>query len=167
MRKAELAALELNLGKRAVDPLEMVNEHSALDKITCNVNFEPPGKRVEGKFTVSFQVEIVAELHKRSDPEPEFEAILNQPVWGDGSSPKLEEVPALGDKAYLVPPPDEYEGPLLKVLDGGAVLELRVRPSVDFHGDGDPPEESPTPDLSALPPLMIEDMRDLMTALKS
>ncbi|MGW0548349.1 hypothetical protein [Streptomyces altiplanensis] len=164
--KAELAALGLSLGKKPADPVEMVSEHGALDKATCSMYFAPAGRPDKDGFTVSHQVEIVAELHKKTDPEPEFEAVLGQPVWGEGTPPRLQEVPGLGEKAYLVPQTGEYEEPRLKVLDGGAVLEILVTSGVDYQGDGDPPDDGPEPDLSALPPLMIEDMRDLMAALR-
>lgn len=161
--------MELSLGKRSDDPLEMVSEHSALDKVTCEVYFSPAGKLPkDGGFTVSYKVDVVAELHKKTYPEPEFEAILGQPVWGDGVPARTEEVPGLGEKAYLLPPVG-IEGPRLRVLDGGAVIDLHITPSIDeyYGGDEGPPEDAePEPDMSALPPLMIEDMRDLMAALK-
>ncbi|WP_093799291.1 hypothetical protein [Streptomyces sp. Wb2n-11] len=164
--KAELAALGLSPGKKPADPIEMVSEHGVLDKATCSMYFAPAGRPDKDGFTVNHQVEIVAELHKKTDPEPEFEAVPGQPVRGEATPPELQEVPGLGEKAYLIPQPGEYDGPRLKVLEGGAVPEILVTPGVDYQGDGDPPGGGHEPDLSALPPLMIEDMRDLMAALR-
>ncbi|MGW0561936.1 hypothetical protein ACWDZ4_15285 [Streptomyces sp. NPDC003016] len=165
--KAELSALTVNLGKRSGDPTETVSEHSALDKITCNFGFEPTGKPTEDGFSVHYEAQLVAEIHKKSDPEPEFEAIVNEPHWSDGLPPRPEEVPGLGEKAYLTTGSDAT-GSQLKVLDGGAVFTLDVSANVEYQGDEEKMSDAEysEPDLSSLPPFMIEDMRDLMDALR-
>ncbi|OEJ40732.1 hypothetical protein AR457_12950 [Streptomyces agglomeratus] len=173
--KAELNALRLSLGKRTGDPIEAVVEHSALDRVTCDLSFVPDGKPREGEFRASYEVQIIAHLHKKADPEAEFEAFARQPRWGDGAPARLEAVDGLGEKAFLIPPPAEWEGPRLVVLDGGAVLELGITPGYESYYEGEGEGESegefeeppPEPDTSALPPLMVEDLRDLMAALRS
>ncbi|MGR8008556.1 hypothetical protein [Streptomyces hypolithicus] len=166
--KAELAALGLSLGKRSrsYEPFEVTTEHAALDTATCTVSFVPTKPPKKG-WMVTYEVQLAAELHKKADPEPEFEALASRPDWGNALSPQPQEVPGLGDRALLIPPAAEYEGPTLKVLDGGAVLEIKVTPGTESNGGEDQTdEEPPQPDLSALPSLMAEDIRDLMAALK-
>ncbi|GGX07034.1 hypothetical protein [Streptomyces chryseus] len=166
--KVKLSALSADLGKRAEDPAEMVDEHSALDKIMCGYHFESTAKQPPG-VSVQYNVEVVLETHKKTDPEPEFEALVNQPSWLDGLPPRPEEVPALGEKAFLTGM-GEDEDPRLRVLDGGAVLSLEVGAEVgydeDYYEEQGADMEDITPDLSAMPPLMVEDMRELMSVFK-
>ncbi|GAA1513945.1 hypothetical protein GCM10009730_18900 [Streptomyces albidochromogenes] len=167
--KVELRALSTELGKRSEAPGEMLDEHSALDKITCGFHFVPRGKPAEEGVSVQYGVELVLETHKKTDPEPEFEALVEQPSWLDGLPPRPEEVPALGEKAFLTGT-GEGEDPRLRVLDGGAVFSLTVSAEVSYDEDyfenasGDVAE--PDTDLSAMPPLMVEDMRELMAVFK-
>ncbi|MBT2527735.1 hypothetical protein J7E91_20475 [Streptomyces sp. ISL-99] len=167
--KVRLTALSLNLGKKSEDPLEVVGEDSALDTATCGFAFEPTGKPAKGEPTVSYEVLLGVELHKKSDPGPEFEAVMKQPRWGDVVPPKMDAIvsPGLGEKAFLTVP-GEVAGMRLKVLDGGAVFDLQVIPTMGY-GDEEPPldENDSEPDTAPLQVPMIEDMRDLMAALKS
>ncbi|MGX1880981.1 hypothetical protein [Streptomyces sp. NPDC055287] len=166
--KVGLSALGMDLGKRAGDPGELLDEHRALDKITCSYHFEPRGKAAEEGVSVQYEVELVLDLHKEADPQPEFEALVNQPSWIDGLPPRPEEVPALGEQAFLTGM-GEDEDPRLRVLDGGAVFSLTVSSDLSYdedYYDGQPDPELSRPDLSALPPLMVEDTRDLMAVFK-
>lgn len=87
----------------------------------------------------------------------------------------MEVVPDLGDKAYLLTlESGESE---LRVLEGGAVLSLRLMSFTVYENDdgddGDGKGEAPAPDDRGEEPdtapyqaAMISDMRDLMAALK-
>ncbi|MBT2395766.1 hypothetical protein [Streptomyces sp. ISL-100] len=168
--KVELNALALNLGKRGDETAEELYEHRARDKVTCYIGFEPRRKPAKDELSAHYQVEVTAEIHKVTDPGPEFEAYLAEPSpYSDGLPPEPKKVPGLGDNAYLT---DTGEDSLqLMVLDGGAVLSLQV--SASFVSEQDDVYEEPTgadaPELgiSELPPLMVEDMRDFMATLKS
>ncbi|MGW7052519.1 hypothetical protein [Streptomyces sp. NPDC054887] len=166
--KVKLSALSAEFGKRLSDQDEILDEHGALDKIACGYHFDSRGKRAEG-LSVQYSVDVVLETHKKTDPEPEFEALVNQPGWFDGLPSRPQEVPALGEKAFLTGTGDDEE-PLLRVLDGGAVFSLEVGASVGYDEDyleNQPADAGdPTPDLSAVQPLMVEDMRDLMAVFK-
>ncbi|MBT2489167.1 hypothetical protein J7E96_11665 [Streptomyces sp. ISL-96] len=167
--KAELNALALNLGKRG-DESEELYEHRARDKVTCYIGFEPTRKPAKDELSAHYQVELTAEIHKVTDPGPEFEAYLAEPSpYGDGTPPKPKKVTGLGENAYLTDTGED--GRQLMVLDGGAVLSLQV--SAGFISEEDDVYEEPAQadapelDLSELPPLMVEDMRDFMATLKS
>ncbi|WP_327361760.1 hypothetical protein [Streptomyces sp. NBC_01296] len=127
-------------------------EHPGLDWSYCSYN----GDYVDGQ--VSYQVQAMTELHKKTDPEAEF-GTGPWAGWGifGGGAGTAEQVSGLGERAEF------HEGaggsgPRLQVLDGGAVFTLNVQwfgPDARFEPDGD-----------AIKAAMIEDMRALMTALR-
>ncbi|MET9518678.1 hypothetical protein [Streptomyces sp. NPDC002994] len=166
--KAEPASLFAALGGRPSDPTEMLTEHSALDKGICSFTLQQDGQQDEDAVMLTYDIGVVAELHKKADPEAEFEAVIKRPVWEGDAEPKVEEVPGLGEKAYLTADAEETGELRLNVLDGGAVFEITVSSSQVVNSEqpdyGD--VELPEPDMTGVPALMIEDLRDLMTALK-
>lgn len=164
---AKLAALTRELGKKADSPPATMREHGAVDRANCVVPLLPSATGAKG-FTMDHEVWLAVELHKKADPATEFEANLTPNERYEGVvSNRAEAVPGLGDEAFLVSDDEDFSAPLLKVRDGGAVFTLQVSVSVGFSGDGEPPDgDFPQPDVSGLEPLMIEDMRELMSALK-
>ncbi len=108
--------------------------------------------------SVSYGAHLLVELHKKTDPGPEF-------ATGPGGSTYLRmdpgerrQVPGLGDRAVL---DRSYggEGDRLTVLDGGAVFTLTVE---WYRGEG---EESEV-DVDAIEAAMIEDVRMVMASLR-
>ncbi|WP_455358701.1 hypothetical protein [Streptomyces sp. SYSU K21746] len=163
--KAKLSTLTAELGKKIDSPLATVRKHAALDRANCTVPLLPAAADTEG-FTIDHEIWIGVELHKKTDPAAEFEADLTPNEWYGAAGLKPEAVPGLGDQAFLVTE-DDLSPPLLKVRDGGAVFTLQITVSVGFSGDAEPEGDYPEPDVSGLETLMIEDMRELMSTLKS
>ncbi|WP_405978904.1 hypothetical protein [Streptomyces sp. NBC_00158] len=113
------------------------------------------GGREDRPFTHDAQVQV--ELHKKTDPEAEFGhgPGINLNLRSPSVEPQL--VPGLGERAVFT---GEDSAPRLQVLDGGAVLTIRVEwwPGEDGKG-GDLDE-------NAVKAAMIEDMRALMARLR-
>ncbi|MEN8651184.1 hypothetical protein ABCR94_11205 [Streptomyces sp. 21So2-11] len=170
--EVELSALGGELGTKAEEPVEMASEHSALDRGECSFLLVPDGQQAGDDFTLNYEVQTLVELHKKTDPGPEFEATVTEARW-PGSPPAgaKEAVPELGEKAYFVMDDgtdDGMQALRLKVLDGGAVLTLDVGVSMTYTGDEETTDKEPTVSLdpSSVRPLMVKDARDLLAALK-
>ncbi|MFE1960068.1 hypothetical protein [Streptomyces sp. NPDC059479] len=151
---AELPALSASLGKPQF-PRAAVDEQLAIDRAHCTLTLMGSG------------VDINYTLHKRTDPGPEFDATVTQLAPGGAPERRVMRIPDLGERAYLVTDPsrDTRE---LKVLDGQAVLTVAVSHSVNYTvdpatGEYQVPERA---DFSGIEPAMVEDLRDLMDALK-
>ncbi|WP_326662134.1 hypothetical protein [Streptomyces sp. NBC_00385] len=141
--------------------------HAALDRAQCSIPLrsESGQKRSDKAWTVGYTVRVEIALHKQTDPAAEFEAERNETDLGVEPGTEVEAVPELGDKAYLL---SLESGELeLRVLEGGAVLSLRLGSYTAFEGGGMPPDDAvELPDLTPHKAAMISDMRDLMTDLK-
>ncbi|MFI6723609.1 hypothetical protein NRF20_29150 [Streptomyces sp. R-74717] len=144
--------------------------HAVLDQIQCFIPLRSRtgAERPGNGWSIDYAVGITVALHKKTDPGAEFEARRRVTDLGVDPEAKLEIVPELGDKAYLLTGDDGDSE--LRVLEGGAVLTLRlsaftVHQSDDRSEDeaGDGPDN---PDLSPYQSAMIGDMRDLMSSLK-
>ncbi|MFI9584482.1 hypothetical protein ACIHCQ_22195 [Streptomyces sp. NPDC052236] len=148
--------------------------HPVLDQIQCFIPLQPPVQspagagRPEKGWSIDYSVAIAVALHKKTDPGAEFEvqrATIDG--WADPEA-KLERVPNLGDKAYLLIRGDGTSE--LRVLEGGAVFSLALSAYTQYQPDDDgegPSGEGPdTPDLSPYQSALISDMRDLMSSLK-
>ncbi|MEU7554248.1 hypothetical protein AB0B01_18255 [Streptomyces sp. NPDC044571] len=128
-------------------------EHPVLDWSYCG--YHTP--YVEG--ALSYQAEVAVQLHKKADPRTEFGA---SPAGGAGivemadSGVAAEQVPGLGERALMN---RRTQGLRLQVLDGGAVFTL----GVEWFGE----DADSSPDVDAVQAAMIEDMRALMTALRT
>ncbi|MGR4881861.1 hypothetical protein ACIPUC_21050 [Streptomyces sp. LARHCF249] len=121
----------------------------ALDWSYCSYNT----LRTTGR--ASYYGQVLVELHKKTDPAPEFgngpglHGVMEvQPV-------NVQKVPGLGEQALVS---GLVRSPQLQVLDGGAVFTITVQ---WWGEDGD--DET---DVDALKAAMIEDMRTLMAAVK-
>ncbi|MFE1831424.1 hypothetical protein [Streptomyces yangpuensis] len=132
-------------------PMNRENDHPAVRGAGCALQ--------NGESVSTFTVRAQVDLHRKTDPGPEFD--VPSSAWtpaGTGAG-RMEEVRGLGERALLlVGPRDMWVE--LKVLHGGAVFTV----TVTAGGTGSEPT---TPaDTAALRSAMVEDARDLMTALK-
>ncbi|MBT2478059.1 hypothetical protein [Streptomyces sp. ISL-94] len=124
-------------------------EGPALDWSSCT--YEP--MRTERRAGYYGRVQV--DLHKKTDPGPEFGAQPGLSLFMDVVPGEAEQVPGLGERALISGHAME---PRLQVLDGGAVFTLTVQ---WFGQDGDAEADE-----DALTSAMIEDMRALILALK-
>ncbi|MDX3183290.1 hypothetical protein PV334_18790 [Streptomyces sp. ME02-7008A-1] len=145
-------------------------QHAALDRIQCYIPLRSRAgeESAEGGWSIEYTVGIAVALHKETDPGVEFEAQRRVTDIGFEPEAKLETVPVLGDKAYLL---TRDEGDTeLRVLEGGAVLSLSLTATTlyesDGHGDDGAGDEPDVPDPAPYQAAMISDMRDLMSSLK-
>ena len=113
---------------------------SALDRSRCSA--ENLGRGKDGD-TYGYSAVLSIELHKKTDPRPEFaDRHRTAPVWVS----RIDTVHGIGDEAYLLhSEPDTLE---LDVLHGGAVITLAF--SIETTRDG-PPDVTAHPDGSARP----------------
>ncbi|WP_066943705.1 hypothetical protein [Streptomyces lushanensis] len=163
-RDAELPAIATVLGKRRY-PRAAVDEQLAIDRAHCSVTLIAAG-RDSGPAAYT-GVDVDYSLHKRTDPGPEFDATVTRLAPDGAPERRVMRIPDLGERAYLVTDPSRDE-PELKVLDGQAVLTIAVRHVVKYTANPTTGEyEVPEPaDFSGIESAMVEDMRDLMDALK-
>ncbi|MEW2071654.1 hypothetical protein [Streptomyces sp. NPDC007346] len=165
-----MKALVASVGERADAPSLAPGsiEHPALDSITCAMTVTAPKGSEDGYgWRPGFHVGMRAELHKETDPLPEFEARKTETPWGEGAQ-HIEPVPGLGDRAYLLVL-DEGSSEL-RVVEGGAVIRLTLSASMDYPGadEGKEPPQA-EPEAPATEPYhadLISDMRDVMEQLK-
>jgi hypothetical protein len=135
---------------------------SALDRTRCSA--ENLGEH-KGGSTYQYSATLSVELHKKTDPRPEFD---DQHRTVLSSVSRIETVRGLGDEAYLL---HVEPGTLqLDVLDGGAVITLA------FSADADLPDVTPHPDGSDRPappdtggyaPRMAAAVRNVMAEMKA
>lgn len=126
-------------------------EGPALDWSYCSYSSDWSG---EG---MAFNVQLLVELHKKTDPQAEFAAGPGLTPLVSRGDDQVESVPGLGERAVLAESARGL-GPRLQVLDGGAVFTL----SVEWWGDDGEAE----PDQVAMKAAMIEDVRRLMATLR-
>lgn len=154
--EAPLSALVTALGKRGATTDADAYGHPALDRTYCSVQL--------GEAPSGYEASLRYELHKETDPAPEFDAVQSQAAMPEEPAP--EPVPALGDKAYFSVSGGTYAE--LVVLDGPAVIGLSVSTLHEYIDDtGDPPGESTHAPLDGVKEFMVEDMRELMERLRS
>ncbi|MFF8830341.1 hypothetical protein [Streptomyces sp. NPDC015131] len=154
---AKLTALGAAYGKRAEDPDDRHSGHEALDQASCSVTFLR-----EGDDGQDHGAGLTYELHKRTDPGPEFEPSVTGAAYDSWDWKPLE---GLGERAFFAQDDEGYAA--LRVLDGQAVLGMTFSVQVEY----DPEQEGPppAPALSAaagVKDLMVKDMKALMAALK-
>ncbi|MFJ8863416.1 hypothetical protein ACIRD8_33990 [Streptomyces sp. NPDC102451] len=172
------AALPLESIGSAIAPRQPVDEPASwqsrdgsLDRAECTVPLKSlaAGKRPTGRWSLEYTVSATVELHKKTDPGPEFEVRARETGADADTEEKLEAVPDLGDQAYLRT--SDYGSTELTVLEGGAVLTLGISSDLNYEidgGDGEVAEEDEPdiPDTAPYQPALISDMRDLMALLK-
>lgn len=146
---------------------------SALDQAQCEIDAQVP---IAGThWQAWYKVTVTVELHKKTDPAPEFEA-RNRPNGPDldpfaisalANVDRVTPVPHLGDKAYLLDGygSDWYERDhVLTVLHGGAVFTLDARAQERWASPG---LQQKLPTLPPLRPALIATMHRLMSAQSS
>ncbi|MER6312831.1 hypothetical protein ABT237_03525 [Streptomyces sp. NPDC001581] len=135
--------------------------HPAMDWASCSHDSDRSAPAGE------FFVVAVVELHKKTDPAPEFElgSRYDRTIDGTGAD-QWEAVPGLGEQA-LLSTPGEGEGLQLRVRDGGAVFLVEVM-FFDQLEDGPDSQARPSvrPDRDVLAAAAVEDARALMAALR-
>ncbi|WP_051781697.1 MULTISPECIES: hypothetical protein [unclassified Streptomyces] len=144
--------LEGLLGPLADTAPKAGSRHPALDWASCARGAERPSS------TESVQVTAVVELHKKTDPAPEFAVDSPDVGWFAGDSGGRESMPGLGEEA-IVSGPGIGDGLRLRVRDGGAVFTVQV---MVFPGAG----EDGSGGREALVAAAVEDARALMAALR-
>lgn len=172
----ELKALAKAVGEPAADPSTELDgiEHPALRRIRCTVDFTvavvraPDGTEASG-WSTGYQASLTAELHKETDPRPEFEASSTLTEIDDVGVDRVERVPDLGDLAYLVIMEDESMR--VRVVEGGAVVTLTLSswmspPDIDSGRNG-LPDVADQPEMLAYRADLISDTRDVIKALKA
>ncbi|QGV78801.1 hypothetical protein [Streptomyces ficellus] len=155
---ADLPALRAKYGERAEGTDEGQNRHEALDQALCSVTLSAAGDD-DGP---GYGIDVTYDLHKVTDPGPEFEPFATGSGW-DGWDWKPVE--GLGERALFAQDDEGYAA--LRVLDGQAVLSMMF--SVQAEYDPDQEDPPPGPDASAtrgVKDLMVKDMRTLMAELK-
>jgi hypothetical protein len=168
-RDAELPALTAAVGPKR-DPRSFLVEEKAIDRSTCRVELaprDPGGTERSGSLHSYVNVLIRYTLHKETDPGPEFEALATGDLFGDSEQHPARSVPDLGERALLVTS-FTSEAPELHILDGQAVLVIQFFTVNEPRTDPDTGDERVTErlDLSGIEPDLIDDMEDLMAALK-
>lgn len=148
--RAKLEGLASVFGRRGESSNPITVEQPALYRAECSVV-------LEGK-PVGYQVQVTYTLHRVTDPGPEFEALMNDPLQGSN-----EQVSGVGEIAEFTD--DNAGGMRLRVLDGQAVVELSLSPSLTYDGVG-PPPEPPRLDPAAARTYLVEDMTALMAELR-
>ncbi|MDW4898251.1 hypothetical protein ACIG0A_25940 [Streptomyces californicus] len=169
-----LPALTKVLGEQVSEPATELDgiEHPALHRIRCTVAFrtrDTPVGENGTRWSVEFGVSLTAELHKETDPRPEFEASSTLTEIDGSVVERVERVPDLGDQAYLL----TLEAGVLRlnVVEGGAVVRLALTGWTFTEDDSDdengPPDDMAEPDVLAYRAELINDMREVMKALKA
>ncbi|MEU2183176.1 hypothetical protein [Streptomyces thermolilacinus] len=154
--EAPLSALVTALGKRGATTDAQAYTHPALDRSYCSVHL--------GEHPTAYEVSLRYELHRKTDPGPEFEALHREPYASGEPAP--EPVPGLGEKAYFSVSGGTYAD--LLVLDGPVVLALSVSTIAEYIDDtGPPPGESTHAPLDGVKEFLVEDARELLERLRS
>ncbi|WP_328788955.1 hypothetical protein [Streptomyces sp. NBC_00273] len=135
-------------------PVNLEGDHPAVYAARCHL--ENAGK--DGTAP-DFDVVAQVALHKKTDPSAEFDAPDLRTISYAGGV-RTAAVPDLGERAVMnVMSGDTWL--ILKVLDGGAVFTVEAGANTFAETNG-----RPATDVDAVQAAMIEDMRELMSALK-
>ncbi|MER7518560.1 hypothetical protein [Streptomyces sp. NPDC126499] len=136
-------------GSAAEEPLKA--DHPALFEWHCALTLAAK--------PVPYTLRIGYTLHRVTDPGPEFEARMADPQLSDGG----DRVAGVGEIAYLG---GALGDDSLRVLDGQAVLSLTLEAD-NWDEEKEQPIEVPELDPAAVHTYLVEDMQQLMKALKS
>lgn len=137
----------------------------ALDAQDCAAHSSAPDSATP---TAAYTAYLTVELHKTTDPRPEFESEHTLPHDTLAAARSVEPVAGLGDEAYLLHQDATLIG--LEVLHGGAVVRLEVSavPIVAGslgHADGSPRPAMPR--IDTFRPAMIAAVRAVMTDMRA
>ncbi|MEU8519637.1 hypothetical protein [Streptomyces sp. NBC_01216] len=150
--KVRLKALAAELGPLAVDHTGSGRENPALDRYTCSGTLGSPD--------TGYGVNVSFDLHRVTDPGPEFAALFGDPDF------EAEPVQGLGEQAFFQLE-EEQSGAWMRVLDGYAEAEisLQLRQVWDRETNEAVPRTRKV-DLSGVDALLAQDLRTLMAELK-
>ncbi|MFG2342149.1 hypothetical protein [Streptomyces yangpuensis] len=131
-------------------PMNRENDHPAVRGAGCSLQ--------NGESVSTLSVRVQVDLHRKTDPGPEFDVPSYDWIPAEnGEGRTEEEVRGLGERALFLVGPRGISVEL-KVLHGGAVFTVLATRTGS---------EPTTPaDTAALRSAMVEDARALMTALK-
>jgi hypothetical protein len=127
-------------------------DHEGAHWSDCTVSFGLPAA-VDEAYSPIISLRYV--LHRKSDPGPSFEALVEAENTFGAPTPRLTRIEGLGERAFAV---DTGSGPTIHVLDGQAVFRIWAGPFGSGAGTGQP-------DLAVARQHAIEDLRELMTTL--
>ncbi|WP_052680522.1 hypothetical protein [Streptomyces sp. NRRL F-4428] len=128
-------------------PMNQQNDHPAVRGAICSLQ--------NGESVSTLTVRAQMDLHKKTDPEAEFEVPSRWRAEQVGAGVP-ESVQGLGERAVVIVMPGGTVQ--LQVLDGGAVFTLEASgSSVTGNAPGD---------TAALKAAMVQDARELMSALR-
>ncbi|MFI6638893.1 hypothetical protein [Streptomyces sp. NPDC050504] len=153
-----LAGLTAQLGRRdrPTDTQEVFQD-PAYNRVSCNLGIRTTDAPEKATY---YTVEFTVEQHLRTDPGPEFEAVLRSGGPSGMEPNEQQPVEGLGDEAYFMTVPDIMNSVKFAVRDGGTVLTLRM--NAFRNGPVDVRAEHP----GALLKLIEADVRAAMAALK-
>ncbi|MFJ7773652.1 hypothetical protein [Streptomyces yangpuensis] len=155
----EAPALGRAMGGFAGSTPNRTGRHPAMDWASCSYGSDGPGG------SGGFSAVVLVELHKKSDPAPEF-ALGSYYERIFGADDAWEEMPGLGEQA-LVRASEAGDGLQMRVRDGGAVFTVELMfygsPDEETGAKATPPAR---PDQDALTAAAVEDVRALMAALR-
>ncbi|WP_051951784.1 hypothetical protein [Actinacidiphila yeochonensis] len=135
----------------------------ALDSARCEVSVQAPPRR-GADATTRYDVTLTVDLHKATDPRPEFDDQHALDPVTLAAAERTTELTGLGDEAYALALADGSEA--VRVLRGGAVITLRLTTSAVSTGPAPaapPPSAAPEP--SDLAPALADAARTLIAAL--
>lgn len=163
----------LGVDRTAANPAEM-RTGTTLDQAQCLLTAEGT---VGDHWQSTYTVLVTVELHKKTDPRPEFED-RNRPhgpnldpasvTAATDDTDHVSLVPGLGDLAYLLAGDDSHQ--TLTVLHGGAVFTVTVDADTQWTGAGGVPPDAngypqQPPGLIRLQPALIATVRQVMSRL--
>jgi hypothetical protein len=145
-------------------PAEL-RDGTALDQARCSITADAP---LQDGGTATFSADLSVDLHRTTDPRAEFEDQRKLEDPSLSPADKIESVPDLGDEAYLVTRSDRAQE--LKVLDGGAVITLKISGYSQWTDTIQDPVTNGSlpqpPDMGQFQPALIQSVRNVMTALR-
>lgn len=132
---------------------------------------------IRAGWTSAYAVTVTVELHKKTDPAPEFRdrsrpngpnLQLPYAVSGPAETDRVTAVPGLGDRAFLLTGNDSRQS--LTVLHGGAVFTVDLAADQRWVGGDEVPQDvnglpGNPPSLARFHPAMTATVRRLMDVL--
>ncbi|WP_370414664.1 hypothetical protein [Streptomyces fradiae] len=145
--------LSAAIGPRAETSEPTQLDEPALYRANCTVVLQAA--------PVVYQVDVTYTLHRVTDPRPEFEALMHDPFYDGG-----DRIDGIGDTAFVNDGANAADGMVINVIDGPADLRISLSPSMEYDENGNPRAEPPKLDPAALRTYLVEDTKQMMTALR-
>ncbi|WP_030202242.1 hypothetical protein [Streptomyces sp. NRRL S-87] len=152
------------MGKLTEQPRHTETPHAAVDWFSCTLSVQ--GAATKSGWKKESQVYVTMAVHKKTDPEPEFDADVDHDRWALGTAERSGIV-GLGEQAVMLTG-ESLPGPQLRVVDGGVVFSMEASENWGWAEAHEPKGDQPEGDLddTALQSALVEDMGTLMNALK-